>query len=145
MYAFIEKANTEIDSGLVESEISALEGEYGIVFPPVLKDYYTAFDASEIKVCVILTDEYEFEVSDIIPICGEELTFREITNENREDGWISKDFYPLAMNEGGDLYYWSTQSGYVFFLPNDHIEHPVKVCNSIGEFFYLMEHGIEES
>ena len=136
MFDFLK--DTQIHGRTKESDIVRLEQKYSIVFPSVLKEFYLRYDGNPIKLCLFKVDGYPCEVADIVPMTASGLTFEKIVENDRDDGIISDDLYPIARNRGGDLYYWSTKTGRVWLLLADSIDAPFLVAEDIGSFFKLL-------
>lgn len=140
MYPFLESA-VEISveaKGQNRIELEQIERKYQIVFPDVLRNYQIDHNGARIKLCIISKGETQYEVSRIIPLSGEGLTFEKIVDNDREDGFVSTDLYPLASNRGGDLYYWSIKDNGVYLLYADDIEHPITICQDVSTFFEFL-------
>ena len=146
MYQFIQNtANVSSDALLHNiSLIISMEQKYGISFPDVLRDYYIHYNCYKISLCVFRINNNEYEVAKIIPLDGDTLTFEKIVDNDRADGFISSNFYPLASNRGGDLYYWDCNTQNLFLVYADDVEHPISICHSITEFFKLMSDSASE-
>lgn len=119
-----------------------LEAKYDISFPPVLREFYRRHDGQKIALCKFRVNGYWCEVSSIVPICAERMNFERITDNDREDGFISSLLFPLAMDRGGNLYYWQKGTEKVFLLLSDDIENPFLVTSSIQAFFDLLERAV---
>ena len=120
-----------------------LEAKYDISFPPVLREFYRQHEGQKIELCKFQVNGYWCEVSSIVPLCVGRMTFERITDNDREDGFISSLLFPLAMDRGGNLYYWQKDTEKVFLLLSDDIENPFLVANSIQAFFDLLEQATE--
>ncbi|MCI8921836.1 MAG: hypothetical protein HFE88_08220 [Acutalibacter sp.] len=139
MFPFV-KDPSYVNSQPTDKAIRALESEYHIQFPEILYKYLVAFDGAKINLKNFKVSNYICEVSLIVPICGEGYAFKKIVENDRKDGFIDKSLYPLAMDRGGDLYYWSSKSKQVFLLFADDIENPFIVSDSVENFFnFLIE------
>jgi len=123
----------------IKLAIEQLESKYGIHFPKLLKQYYESFDGCKMNVCVFHVDGYECEVSRMIPICGHDITFEHIADNNRSDGFLNPNYFPLAANRGGDYYYWDSASGKIYLVLSDDIENPFEICDSIDAFFAILD------
>ena len=140
MYSFLAETGTSAPEVTSRNAalVKATEAKYNISFPEELKEYYTQYDGRKIKLCVFQAKNNEYEVSKIIPLGGDGLTFGKIVDNDREDGFISPCFYPLAANRGGDVYYWDTDSQSVFLIYADDVERPRNICQSVSAFFELL-------
>lgn len=135
MYQFLAEQSSAQDDEALNRRIEYLEEKYQIVFPDDLKDYYIHYNGVRIKLCKLTVDHYSCEVSRIIPIIAERMSFEYIVDRNREDGYISDRLFPLAMDRGGNLYYWNADGGSVVLVLTDDIENPFPVANSVQQFF----------
>ena len=140
MYPFLTDAQASSPDEIAKNaaRIKSLESKYDISFPDELKTYYTHYDGKKIKLCTFQVGNAEYEVSKIVPVGGDGLTFEKIVDNDREDGFISCEFYPLASNRGGDLYYWELGSKNIFLIYGDDVEHPHYICQNISDFFELL-------
>ena len=141
MFDFLADPASKADKLQVEKEIQRITAKYEVTFPQDLYNYALAYDGAKINLCIFKVNGYTCEVSKIVPICGDGLTFEKIVNNDRADGFISERFYPLAADRGGDIYYWDAWSGAIYLVLTDDIENPFKVCNSVREFFELLTHN----
>ncbi len=139
MYQFLAERPGAQDEDVLSRHIKYLEGKYRITFPPVLKNYYIHYNGVRIKLCKLTVEHYSFEVARIIPVIAERMSFEHIADRNREDGYISDRLFPLAMDRGGNLYYWSADGGGVLLVLADDIENPFPVAESVQQFFSLLD------
>lgn len=123
----------------VRTVMKRLEEKYDIAFPPVLREFYEQHDGQKIALCIFQVNGYECEVSNLISLCAGRMTFERIVDNDREDGFISPSLFPLAMDRGGNIYYWQKGTEKVFLLLSDDIEDPFPVADSIQAFFDLLE------
>lgn len=137
MYNFLKSIEQTSDD--VSIAIRQLEDKYDVVFPNILKEYYRKYNNCKIKLCRFFIDEYECEVSKILPIKGDGLTFEKIVENDRKDGFIDSNLYPLASNRGGDIYYWNAATENIELIYSDAIETPMKICDSVSEFFHVLD------
>ena len=132
MYDFVNgKEGQHLES---LKEIEKLEKKYGIEFPQVLKEYYSKYDGEKIHLRTLMVDGYEWEVAKFVPIVSEKMNFESIADGDREDGFISADYYPIARDRGGNYYYWDAKTGNVYLVLVDDYEEPIKVADSVGQF-----------
>lgn len=124
--------------GIDASEINNIEKKYGITIPKLLKEYYQNYNGCKIKCCCFLVDGYECEVSRITPIGTTGLTFEKIVDNDRADGFIDPNLYPIASNRGGDQYYWNVKSGVVYLIFADDVENPFRIADSVDSFFDIL-------
>lgn len=136
MFSFVVQDVAKAEVSI--SSINNLEKKYNISFPNSLKEYYRYYNGCKIKLCNFWVDGYECEVSKITPIGTTGLTFEKIVNNDRIDGLIDPNLYPLASNRGGDQYYWNAQSGAVYLILADDIENPFRVASSVDAFFNIL-------
>lgn len=140
-YNFIKKINNEFH--VTEEEIAIVEKEYGIKFPQVLREYYAKYNGDYIKLCTFFVEGYEYGVAKVVQLKYGTATFEKIVKNDREDGFIDSNMFPLARNEGGDYFYWDIVSEAVFMCYCDDIENPIYISNNIEDFFAMMELGCE--
>ena len=136
MYNFLK--DTTKHNHTTISDITRIEEKYSIKFPSILKNFYLDYDGNKINLCKFDIEGYLCEVAKLIPLNASGLTFEKIVDNDRIDGFISKDFYPIASNRGGDFYYWSDTTEKVYLILADDIENPFEVSKSIEEFFEIL-------
>lgn len=137
MYNFLK--DTTKHNHKTISDITRIEEKYSIKFPSILKNFYLDYDGNKINLCKFNVDGYSCEVAKIIPLNANGLTFEKIVENDRADGFIDKDFYPIASNRGGDFYYWSSKTGKVYLVLADDIDNPFVVSSNVETFFSLMD------
>ncbi|MBQ3160714.1 MAG: SMI1/KNR4 family protein [Oscillospiraceae bacterium] len=143
-----------------EDDINRVEKKLGIVFPDVLRKYYLEHNGKRIHTLYIPECDGEITgVHDIIPIITNEIIHGiksefsvECIKENElNEPWnrVASYLIPLAINEGGDIYYWDTNDGKVYISFNadedeNGMEIPYYVCSSVDEMFRLMNEAYEK-
>ena len=137
MYNFLKETTKHNHTAI--SDITRIEEKYSIKFPSILKNFYLDYDENKINLCKFNVDGYSCEVAKIIPLNANGLTFEKIVENDRADGFIDKDFYPIASNRGGDFYYWSSKTGKVYLVLADDIDNPFVVSSNVETFFSLMD------
>ena len=137
MYNFLKETTKHNHTTI--SDITRIEEKYSIKFPSILKNFYLDYDENKINLCKFNVDGYSCEVAKIIPLNANGLTFEKIVENDRADGFIDKDFYPIASNRGGDFYYWSSKTGKVYLVLADDIDNPFVVSSNVETFFSLMD------
>lgn len=135
MFEFVINKNTKKKE--CEEKILELEKKFNIVFPEILKEYYSRYDGEMIHYCNINTEEDPEIVSEIVSIQDGE--FESLKEELDSDGFIPETMFPIAGTRGGDYYFWDKKSGEVCLLYGDDIDNPTKRANSVSEFFEMLE------
>ena len=139
MYNFVKGQEGKHDDSL--KMISILEEKYHIKFPAELKDYYYKYDGEKINLVITESNGYECEIAKIVPIIADKMTFETIVENDRMDGFVPNNFYPIARDRGGNYYYWENETEKVYLLIVDDIEHPFMVADSINNFFVKLNNG----
>jgi len=142
MYDFLKKENSGIKPE--PHEIKVIEDSYGFEFPQILFDFYLLHNVGTIKLCTFEIDGFEHQVRNMVPLKEGALTFEEIVTNDRKDGFIDTNMLPLAMNEGGDMYYWDKNNENVYLYYWDDIENPIFISENIKSFFELLSQSIDE-
>lgn len=152
-----------------EDDINRVEKKLGIVFPDVLRKYYLEHNGKYIHTVYIPNADTDMGditgIADIIPVITNEIIHGiksefsvECIKENElnepYDKWvghlrIKTNLIPLAINEGGDIYYWDSNDGKVYISFNadedeNGMEIPYYVCSSVDEMFRLMNEAYEK-
>ena len=139
MYQFLAERPGTQDESALSGHMAHLEEKYQFVFPAILKDYYLRYNGVRIKLCTLSVDGYSCEVARIIPVMAERMSFALILDRNRKDAYLSSRLFPLAMDRGGNLYYWDADTEGVVLVLADDVEHPFPVAKSVQEFFVLLD------
>ena len=150
---------------VTEADIDRIEKKFGIKFPDILREYYLKYNAKWIHSIVInAPDEDGSCIHDILPIINTPINEFGVKNEYsvecikdnemnepKEFGYlrIRNNFIPLAINQGGNIYYWDSNDGKVYISYNDNedengLEIPYYVCSSVEEMFKLMDEAYEK-
>ena len=138
MYKFIEERRTKYT--ITEADIKEVEERFNITFPPVLRNFYLEHNGDKIRECIFKLKGNEYMVHDMHYIkIKEQVSVDLVYQWQLDDGDISPNMIPFAYDLGGESYYWSTENGKVYFINGEDIENPQYVCESINEFFKLME------
>ena len=146
MFGFLKE---EIDNREKSVErIAYHEKKYGIVFPDILTSLYTKTNTGNIKNILFEVDGYKYGVWSLIPINPTaKMHFEFIADDDRDERFESEipdSFYPLAIDRGGDIYYWSNDTKEVYFVIPDDMENPILIADSIEEFFELLNNSVVE-
>lgn len=136
MYSFVKGRDGKHDDSL--RKITELEKKYHIKFSEELKDYYYKYDKESINLSIIEIDGYECEIAKIVPIVAEKMDFETIVDNDKADGFVPDNLYPIARDRGGNYYYWNAETENVFLVFVDDIDNPFKVADSIKDFFIRM-------
>lgn len=93
----------------------------------MLRNYYLSSNGVHIYQCIIRKRGAKYEIAKIVKLKYGLIPFEFIKDNDLSDGFISKDLYPLAVNSGGDCYYWRKETEEVFVVYNDSKENPILV------------------
>ncbi len=139
MYKFIKELRKEYV--VTDEDINEIEEKYDIHLPLVLRDYYLNYNGAKVKKSVFYVDGFEHSVWQMVQIKYGEIPLEEVIENDRMDGFIPKTMIPLAYNEGGDYFYCNLTDGKVYVM-YDIIENHIYICDSVSEFFRIMEENI---
>ncbi len=103
-----------------------------------IKEYYLKHNGAKINLCCFEIDEYEYEISEIIPLKYGSCSLEKVKENDIEDGFIKESLVPIANNRGGDYYYWDKETEEVYLIYGDDIENPIFICDSISELLKIM-------
>lgn len=120
------------------------EEKKGIKFPAVLVDFYTKHNKAELKKCSFLIHNLEFSVEFIIPLNYGNVCVEKILSFNEGVEWIPETFLPLAEDVDGDDFYWDSSNGKVYYLSMGNVENPIPICDSVEQFFEILNKSCEE-
>lgn len=136
MYQFIKECKEGYS--ICKEDIKNIEERWGIKIPLILKKFYYNYNGVEINLCKFYVDNYEYEISEILPLKYGKVCFEQVLENDRLDDIIPSNRLPIANNRGGDYYYWDLFSENVYLYYCDDIEHPICICKSIEEMFEIM-------
>ena len=142
MFDFLKNENNGIKPEV--QDIKAIEDLYDFKFPQILFDFYLLHNVEDIKLCIFEIDGFEHGVNSMVPLKGGSLTFEAMVSNDRQDGFVDINMLPLAMNGGGDTYYWDRSNENVYLYYDDDIENPIFICENIESFFELLSQSIDE-
>lgn len=133
---FIAKSKNKLSPTL----IAEIEKKYQMKFPAALRNYYLSYGDCLIHTCEFQINGVLREVNAIIPLSfNERLHFSKIVERERAEEWIPKTFYPFAYDSGGNYYYWDATNGKIYLIFSDDVDKPKGICDSIDDFFSLLE------
>lgn len=155
MYKFISKERPECK--ISETVLKEFEKEYEIKFPEALRKFYLEYHASDIEECSLILDhtDEEFIVVNIIPLNVFTHRLNTLLDTRRssieyysEKGMnklveIKQNYIPFADDYEDYKYYWNTNDGKVYFINELFPENPFLICDSVDEFFELMNESCE--
>ena len=137
MYKFIKEIREGYSIG--EDDIFLLEKKWDIKIPAILRQFYSAYNGAKIHLCKFNIDDFEYEISEILPMKYGDCCIEEVLRNDRQDEIISNNMVPIANNRGGDYYYSDLSKGKIYLVYCDDIENPVFICDSIEDMFEIME------
>lgn len=142
MYNFIIKQNP--DAEVSYDYIKKFEDTYGIKLPQALGEYYLKFNGSEIRECRFEKDDMEFCVIQMISLNYGTMPVEKIKNYNQKNKATPETFFPLALDEDYDYYYWDSNTGKVYYLSLSNADNPLEISSNIEEFFDILQNSEEE-
>ena len=132
-----------------EARTAYLEQKYGIAFPDILKDLYSKTDRFEIKTCYIETEHYleDLEVCDLVTledaVGGFEQLVDEIYRAEPMNRYIPEDWFPLAEEECGDHFFWSSKTQQVYYVSEEDSNEKILIADSIEEFIDMLNDSVD--
>lgn len=148
MFKFIE--STQLEKNVTNEYINEIEKKYNIKFPNILREYYLNYNCAKEKECTFKIEGIDSEGSEFILDTIIPLKYGTICLE-KEYEWVLKDedtpneFIPLAYDMDSDRYYWNSKTGKVYYISHENVENPILLCNSVDEFFDILNRSCEES
>lgn len=133
MFEFLKGREKNCEESI--KKIRELEKKFSISFPNELVEFYSMYDGEKFELRKIDVKGYECEVAKIVPIIADKMFFESIVENDRADGFIPNDYYPLARDRGGNIYYWKAATYEVFLVFCDDYENPYKIADSVKDFF----------
>lgn len=144
MFKFIE--SEELEKNVSEQYINKIEKQLNIEFPSILRKYYLNYNCAKEKECTFIIegiDDY-FILDTIIPLKYGTIPLEKEYKWVLENEDISNDMIPLAVDMDGDNYYWHKENGNVFYISHENVENPILICNSVEEFFEILNKAVEK-
>lgn len=144
-YRFLER---EIDNReKSEVRIAYLEQKYGIVFPDILKDLYSRTDCLGMRTCYVEIDDHGYEVCELVTLEDEDGGFEWLVDGiyrvEPMNRFIPADWYPIAEDEGGDHYFWSSRTQQVYYVFQEELDEKVLIADSVEEFLEMMNDSVD--
>lgn len=144
MFKFIE--SEELDKNITNDYIDELENKMNIKFPNILREYYLKHNSANTKECIFRLNgiEEKFVLDFIIPLKYGNCNFEKEYKWVLENECISNEYIPLAVDMDGDNYYWHSKNEKVYYISHENVENPILICNSIAEFFEILNKCCDE-
>lgn len=147
MFKFIESLESE--KNVSNNYIDEIGKKYNINFPNILREYYLNYNCSKLKECTFKIEDIdgegsEFILDTIIPLKYGTICLEKEYEWVLKDEYIPNDFIPLAYDMNSDRYYWNSKTGKVYYISDENVENPILLCNSVDEFFDILNRSCEE-
>ena len=133
MFEFLKGREKNCEESI--KKIREIEKKYSVLFPDELINFYSMYDGEKSELIRFGVDGFDCEVAKFVPIIADKMSFESIVDNDRADGFIPNDYYPLARDRGGNIYYWKAVTYEVFLVLCDDYENPYKITDSVKEFF----------
>lgn len=143
MFGFLREETDNSENSA--KRIAYLEQKYGISFPDILRQLYAATDSRRIKKCEITVDGVSYYPTRLVLLDGVGANFEFVADDDRVKPMcdiIPSDWYPLASDDGGNYFYWSSISHSVYYIYSDAVEKKKLIAQSIEDFFELLNKSI---
>lgn len=144
MFKFIE--SQDLEKNVSNEYIDSIEKELNIKFPNVLREYYLKHNGANLKECsfkIAGIDQFSLDI--IIPLKYGTTPLEKEYKWVLENEYIANENIPLAVDMDGDNYYWNSKNGKVYYISVENVENPILVCNSVEEFFEILNKSIDET
>lgn len=135
MFEFIKSDNE--DAKVTVEYIEGLEEKMQIKFPTILKEFYLKHNGAKIKECCFEIYETEFFIYSLCDLNYGRMPVEKILEKITSNEGIPNQCYPIAEDDI-NYYYWDTRDGKIYYYMIDDIEHPIIICNSVEEFFEIL-------
>jgi hypothetical protein len=136
----------EIDNKEKSAErIAYLEQKYGIVFPEILRQLYAKTDSGEMKMCEMEIGGRTFVAANLVTLEEGDMDFEYAADDVRDEpmcNFIPADWYPIAYDNGGSFFYWSSNSHRVYYVDHENVEKQVSISDSIEAFIELLNNSV---
>lgn len=156
MYKFILQDDEEFR--IDEEYLLEFERKYEIEFPKALREFYLQHHGADIEECSFDPTQYnglEFVVVNMIPLDYVTHTveknivrMRRIADDNKNAGRLKiaemfGNYIPFADDIEDDMFYWDRRDQKVYFFSWQNPENSLLICDSVDEFFELMNKSCE--
>lgn len=117
------------------------------MFPEILKKNWKEQNDADILRCsfvkVIRDTPLQFNVISLYGIeTGNFLDIERHVRWERKSKEIPSSWFPFALDEEEDKYFWDSKTDKIWYICMGNIEHPFVVADSMNEFFYLLNTAI---
>ena len=99
---------------------------------------YNVYSGAEIKECEFVRQGIEFCVIDMLQFHIGLGKLEQVINISFENKHLPTGYIPFAGECEGDYFYWNSNTGEIYFISFQNMEHPVLICNSMEEFFDIL-------
>lgn len=141
MFRFISRDTNE--KNVTKEYVHELEAKLGIRFPDILVEYYTNHNTAELLEFSFSIHRLDFSVEFIIPLKYGTVCVEKILSFNEGNESVPATFIPLAEDVDGEDFYWDSLNGKVFYLSMENVENPIPICDSVEEFFEILNRSCE--
>ena len=116
----------EAAAGLTPQEIADAEQKLGIRLPETLRQLYLQHNGCYLRSCVI--DGEEMPLCSLYPLYTEgktplgennDLSVALLLEWQERDGFIPMQYVPFCDDDAGDIYYYSTENGAVYYIMHE--------------------------
>lgn len=127
--------------------IDEFETKYDIKLPEILKEFYLSYNQCITKECrfSIYNKDIQFCVCEMVILKYGTYPVEKLLDYVKNNSEISDNFIPIAIDEDYEYYYWDKESKKVYFVSTENVEHPIPICNSIEDFFKLLNYSKEKN
>lgn len=124
---------------VTEETIAGIEQEYGIQFPPLLRQYYLEHNGQRITPVTLLVNGEIREVGKITQIRDPRLSLEQLLHMQRLQDFPVRQMIPIADDRANGTYYYHTGTGTVYYseLQDENDFQPV--CQGIDAFFRILD------
>lgn len=141
MFEFISNSSSKDNVSM--DYIQGFENKWNINFPDILITYYTNYNKAELKEFSFYIHGLEFSVEFIIPLRYGNVCVEKILSFNEDNEYIPTTFIPLAEDIDGEDFYWDSSNGKVYYLSMENVENPIPVCDTVEQFFEILNKSCE--
>jgi len=143
MFKFI--ISEELDRNVNNEYINEMENKMNIKFPAILKEYYMKHNFSNVNECSFSIEGMDFALDCIMPLKYGNVSVEKNYEYVLEDEYIPNNYIPFAVDMTADNYYWDSKNGNVYYISHENVEDPILICNSVDEFFDILNRSCEET
>lgn len=136
MFYFVKEQSPKVM--ITESYITEVENEYGILFPPLLRQYYLDHNGQSIEPIALKINETTYEVRKMVPLKDSRFSMEQLLHTQRLQDYPVQQMIPIADDRTNGIYYLHTGTGTIYYSQLEGEDDFLPICQGIDCFFQLL-------